>query len=75
MFIFNTQLLMIGIANWFQLVAVIFAAVVAMLAFAAGTQGYFLTKEPHLGNSRIAAGGLYPVPAGFLLGYDLCPPD
>jgi TRAP transporter 4TM/12TM fusion protein len=45
MFIFNTQLLIIGIANWFQLVAVIFAAVVAMLAFAAGTQGYFLTKS------------------------------
>jgi TRAP transporter 4TM/12TM fusion protein len=45
MFIFNTQLLMIGIANWFHLVAVIFAAVVAMLAFAAGTQGYFLTKS------------------------------
>ncbi|MBW2178391.1 MAG: TRAP transporter permease, partial [Deltaproteobacteria bacterium] len=45
MFIFNTQLLMIGVANWFQLVIVIFAAVTAMLAFAAGTQGYFLTKS------------------------------
>jgi TRAP-type uncharacterized transport system fused permease subunit len=45
MFIFNTQLLMIGMANWFHLVAVIFAAVVAMLVFAAGTQGYFLTKS------------------------------
>ena len=45
MFIFNTQLLMIGVANWFQLVVVIVAAVAAMLAFAAGTQGYFLTKS------------------------------
>ena len=45
MFIFNTQLLMIGVANWFQLVIVIVAAVAAMLAFAAGTQGYFLTKS------------------------------
>jgi hypothetical protein len=44
MFIFNTQLLMIGVANWFQLVIVIIAAVAAMLAFAAGTQGYFLIK-------------------------------
>jgi TRAP transporter 4TM/12TM fusion protein len=45
MFIFNTQLLMIGIANWLHLVVVIVAAVVAMLAFAAGTQGYMLTKN------------------------------
>jgi len=45
MFIFNTQLLMIGMANWFQLVIVIVAAVAAMLAFAAATQGYFLTKS------------------------------
>jgi TRAP-type uncharacterized transport system fused permease subunit len=46
MFIFNTQLLMIGIC---QLVPAggrhISQAVVAMLAFAAGTQGYFLTKS------------------------------
>ncbi len=45
MFIFNTQLLIIGVANWAHLVIVIFAAVVAMLAFAAGTQGFFLTKS------------------------------
>jgi hypothetical protein len=45
MFIFNTQLLMIGVANWMHLVIVIVAAVVAMLAFAAGTQGYFITKS------------------------------
>ena len=45
MFIFNTQLLIIGVANWLHLLIVIVAAVVAMLAFAAGTQGYFLTKS------------------------------
>ena len=45
MFIFNTQLLMIGVAGWFHLVVVIVAAVAAMLAFAAATQGYFLTKS------------------------------
>jgi hypothetical protein len=45
MFIFNTQLLIIGVANWFHLIIVVAAAVVAMLAFAAGTQGYFLTKS------------------------------
>jgi TRAP transporter 4TM/12TM fusion protein len=44
MFIFNTQLLMIGIDHWYHLLVVIAGAVLAMLAFAAGTQGYFLTK-------------------------------
>ncbi len=44
MFVFNTKLLMIGIQHWFDLIIVIFSAVLAMLAFAAGTQGYFLVK-------------------------------
>ncbi len=44
MFIFNTQLLMIGIDHWYHLVIVVSAAILAMLAFAAGTQGYFLVK-------------------------------
>lgn len=45
MFIFNTQLLMIGIDHWYHLILVIVAAVMAMIAFAAGTQGYFLTRS------------------------------
>jgi len=45
MFIFNTQLLMIGLTNWFHLIVVITTAVAGMLAFAAATQGYFLTKS------------------------------
>ena len=45
LFIFNTQLLMIGVANWFVLIVVIISAIAAMLAFAAGTQGYFLIKS------------------------------
>jgi len=44
MFIFNTELLIIGVANWFHLIAVIVIAVVGMLVFAAGTQGFWLTK-------------------------------
>ena len=44
LFIFNTELLIIGVTNWLHLLLVIAAAVVAMLTFAAGTQGYFLTK-------------------------------
>ncbi len=44
-FIFNTELLMIGVTNWFHLVIVVAAAVMAMLVFAAATQGYMLTKS------------------------------
>ncbi len=45
MFLFNTQLLMIDVPNYFSLVIVIVSAVAAMLAFAAGTQGFFLVKS------------------------------
>jgi len=44
-FIFNTELLMIGIGGWVHLVIIIFGAVVAMMVFAAATQGWFLTKN------------------------------
>ena len=44
-FIFNTELLMIGIGSPSHFVVVVSAAVVAMLVFAAATQGYFLTKS------------------------------
>ena len=45
MFIFNTQLLLIGIENIWSLLSVIFGAVVAMLAFSASTQGFWLVKN------------------------------
>ncbi|MFC1798625.1 TRAP transporter permease [Thermodesulfobacteriota bacterium] len=44
-FIFNTELLIIGITNWFHLVVVIVTAVLAMLVFAAATQNFFLVKN------------------------------
>lgn len=44
-FIFNTELLMIGIANWFHLLIIVSASVLAMLIFAAATQGYLLTRN------------------------------
>jgi hypothetical protein len=44
-FIFNTELLMIGIGGWVHLTIVVFGAVVAMLVFAAATQRWFLTKN------------------------------
>ncbi len=45
LFIFNTELLMIGIGTWYHLIIVIIAAVIAMLIFAAATQGYWITKN------------------------------
>ncbi|NQU60470.1 MAG: TRAP transporter permease [Rhodospirillales bacterium] len=45
LFIFNTELLMIGIESWYHLLITIVTAVIAMLLFAAGTQGYFLVKS------------------------------
>jgi TRAP transporter 4TM/12TM fusion protein len=45
LFIFNTELLMIGIGTWFHLVIVVAAAIVAMMMFAAGTRRFWLTKN------------------------------
>ncbi|HLT00655.1 MAG TPA: TRAP transporter permease [Geminicoccaceae bacterium] len=43
-FVFNTNLLLIGIETWWHLVLTIFGAVIAMLVFAAATQAYFLVR-------------------------------
>ncbi len=45
LFIFNTQLLMIGIDTWLHLVLTVASATVAMLLFAAATQGFFFVKS------------------------------
>ena len=45
LFIFNTQLLMIGIDGPLHFLVTVVSAVVAMLVFAAATQGYFLLKS------------------------------
>jgi TRAP-type uncharacterized transport system fused permease subunit len=45
LFIFNTELLLIGIDNVFHLLVTVAASVVAMLVFAAATQGFFLVKS------------------------------
>ena len=45
LFIFNTQLLMIGIDGVWHLALTVVSAVVAMLVFAAATQGYFLVRS------------------------------
>jgi len=45
LFIFNTQLLLIGLDTWFHLIATVITATIAMLIFAAATMGYFLTRN------------------------------
>jgi hypothetical protein len=45
MFIFNTELLLIGVHSFAHLALTIAAAVAAMLVFAAATQGWFLTRS------------------------------
>ncbi len=45
LFIFNTELLMIGISSPTHLVLTVTSATVAMLLFAAATQGYFLVRS------------------------------
>jgi len=44
-FIFNPGLLLIGIDYWWELLLTVSAAVIAMLAFAAATKNYFLTRS------------------------------
>jgi TRAP transporter 4TM/12TM fusion protein len=45
MFIFNTQLLMMGIDSWWHLAMTVTSAVIAMLIFSAATQGWWFTKN------------------------------
>ncbi len=45
LFIFNTELLLIGVDIWYHLLVTIVTAMAAMLLFAAGTQGYFLARS------------------------------
>ncbi len=45
MFIFNTELLLIGVNSFLHLLLTIVAAVAAMLVFAAATQGWFITRS------------------------------
>jgi len=44
-FIFNTQLLMIGIDSVISFISVVTSSVIAILLFAAATQGYWLVKN------------------------------
>ena len=45
MFIFNSNLLLIGISSWWHLLLTVGVSIVAMLVFAAATQGWFLRRS------------------------------
>ncbi|GAM55469.1 fused permease component [Vibrio ishigakensis] len=45
MFVFNTQLLMIGIDSWWHLFLTVISATIAMLLFSAATQGWWFTRN------------------------------
>ena len=45
MFIFNTELLMIGITSWWHFAWVVFSSIAACFVFAAVTQGFFLVRN------------------------------
>jgi TRAP transporter 4TM/12TM fusion protein len=45
MFIFNTELLLIGVRSWWSLALTVATAIVAMLVFAAATQGWFVRRS------------------------------
>ncbi|MBV1786708.1 TRAP transporter permease [Marinobacterium sp. D7] len=44
MFIFNTQLLLIGLTGVFDLIVTVVSAIIAILVFSAATQGYWFVK-------------------------------
>ena len=45
MFIFNTDLLLIGIRSWWQLLLTVSVSIAGMLIFAAATQGWFIRRN------------------------------
>ena len=45
LWIFNPQLLLVGIASWFSGLVVVFSSIVAMLVFAAVTMSWFRTRS------------------------------
>ena len=45
MFIFNTQLLLMGIDSWWHLMLTVISSIIAMLLFSAATQGWWFTRN------------------------------
>lgn len=67
MFLFNTELLLIGIKGPIHLLGVIATAVTAMLIFAAATQGWFLTKSKLWESALLLVAAFIFVRPGFFM--------
>ena len=65
LFIFNTDLLLIDV-GFAKAILVFFISLIAMLLFAAATQGYFIAKSPKMGKCRTSVHRFHAVPTGFL---------
>ena len=64
-FIFNTELLLIGITSWWHLVMTVGISVIAMLVFAAGTQGHFLVRSRRIESALLILVALSLLRPGF----------
>ncbi len=67
-FIFNPAVLMIDIGGPLHFVLVVGCAAIAMMAFCAACQGFFLTRNRHVGDGCSPARVLHTVPPEFLDG-------
>lgn len=65
MFFFNPQLLLIDLGSWYNGLWVILTAVVGMLAFVSGTQGYLLGRLSWLERLPLLAGALLLIKPGW----------
>ena len=69
LFIFNTDLLLIDV-TFLQGVLIFVVSTIAMLIFAAATQGFMITRNRWYESYRVAADCIHAVPARFLDGHD-----
>ncbi|MBU3000923.1 TRAP transporter permease [Roseovarius nubinhibens] len=67
MFVFNPEMLLIGIDSWVTAALIIISATVAMCLFAAATQGYFLVKSSRLESALLIVLALSLLRPGFWL--------
>ncbi len=66
-FVFNPELLLIGVENWWSAGLIIISSTVAMCMFAAATQGYFLVKSHKLESALLIVIALSLLRPGFWL--------
>ena len=70
MFIFNNELLLIGVHSIWHFLMIFFSALVAMMAFASGTQGFFITRCRWYETVGLLLVAFTLFRPGFLDGYD-----